>query len=204
MRTSMGQEDPGVVRLDHARGAGRFLLWPDSSNSAILVSWATRVHFSKLAAVRGHPVLTRAPFQIFQIICQSFSTVGWRSGLGKRSPDPALDPELFEINKWAWVATAPGNLASILARISISIPLIHIFGLGGKATLKWTFIIITVLLSLAGMVDLVLVWAQSSPIQGLWNPNIHAHRLTHHAHQITQIIMLGKINQPLTPQAIRK
>lgn len=63
---------------------------------------------------------------------------------------------------------------SVLARISITILLIRIFG--SKQWLKWYLIIFTAISTVAILVYLINVYAQVSPIQGLWDYRIPARR----------------------------
>lgn len=58
-------------------------------------------------------------------------------------------------------------MTSILARISIAITLISIFGI--HKWFKWFLIIATSAQTAFGIVMLVLSYSQARPIEGLWN-----------------------------------
>lgn len=75
------------------------------------------------------------------------------------------------------MSVTPGILASVIARISIAILLIRIFG--GKTWLKWFLIIVTVLQAVSNLMIMITSLLQVTPIEGVWNPLIPAHRRTH-------------------------
>ena len=98
----------------------------------------------------------------------------------------------IRINKWAWIATVPGNLSSVLARISITIFHIRLFELASKPWLKYFLVVFSSLVTVAGLVDLVVVWVQPRPIQRLWDPRISVEWWNPSLYQTSQIVMLGK------------
>lgn len=85
-----------------------------------------------------------------------------------------VDPQLINILKWNWISTTPGILVSTLARISVTILLIRIFG--NKAWLKWFLIIFTALQSVVAILVIIIVWIQVDPVEGLWNIFLPARR----------------------------
>jgi hypothetical protein len=85
-----------------------------------------------------------------------------------------FDPQLIHILKWNWISTTPAILVSILARISVTILLIRVFG--NKAWLKWFLIIFTAIQSIVATLVIIFVWVQVSPVEGLWNPFLPARR----------------------------
>lgn len=66
-------------------------------------------------------------------------------------------------------------MCSILARISIAILLVRIFGV--KTWLKWFLIAMTTLQVLTVVIVAITCWLQVRPAEGLWNPLIDAQRL---------------------------
>ena len=103
----------------------------------------------------------------------AFATRAYMWGLGMHDADLSFD-EIVNALKWVWLGTFPGLLVTIIARVSIAILLVRIFGT--KRLLKWYLIIFTTLTSIATLVLLIIIWVQVSPIQGLWNPLLPARR----------------------------
>ena len=136
-------------------------------------------------------VLTAIFLQIFQVVCQACLLTGWHWGLELVFTDLELDYRI-RINKWAWIATVPGNLSSVLARISITILHIRLFEIAQRPWLKYFLVVFSSLVTVAGLVDLVVVWVQPRPIQGLWDPRITVERWDPSIYQTSQIVMLGK------------
>ncbi|KAH7304430.1 hypothetical protein B0I35DRAFT_484476 [Stachybotrys elegans] len=89
---------------------------------------------------------------VMQIVYQVFFTLMFRAGAG-RTFFNTLPEQRIEINKWTWIAITPGFLNLMLARISIAIMLVCIFGT--KAWFKWFAIGLTSL-------HTVGVWVPSS------------------------------------------
>lgn len=73
-----------------------------------------------------------------------------------------------------WLANTPGLLVGVLARISIAILLIRLFGV--HFWLKLFLIIITGLCTVLTIVMLPCTYLQSTPVSGNWNPMIEAKR----------------------------
>lgn len=78
--------------------------------------------------------------QILQVANQCLVTVCYTYGLGKHQ-DALTQEELFSILKWTWIASAPGQMVSILARISICILLVRLFSV--HKWFKWFIILFT-------------------------------------------------------------
>lgn len=76
--------------------------------------------------------------------------------------------------KWIYISTVPGVCASIVARISITLLLISLFGT--KLWFKWWMISATSLVAVLGTLSVVFTWAQASPVEGLWNVLLPARR----------------------------
>jgi len=106
------------------------------------------------------------------IVSQSFVTVGYHYGLGKH--DASLTPiQMINVLKWMWLANTPGLLVSILARISIAILLIRLFG-AVHAWLKWFLLAVTGMCTILTLIILPCTYLQSTPISGNWNPTVPA------------------------------
>lgn len=102
-----------------------------------------------------------------------FVTEAFRYGLGKHDADLTVQ-QLTQILKWNWISTTPALCVSILARISAAILLIRIFG--RKKWLKWFLITFTSFQSVFAIVLMAMVWACTTPVQGIWNPLMPAKR----------------------------
>jgi len=68
----------------------------------------------------------------------------------------------------------PGVITSIVARISIALLLISLFGT--KTWLKWFLTVTTICVAIVGSVSIIITWVQVSPVEGLWNPLLPARR----------------------------
>ncbi|KAM4056181.1 integral membrane protein [Hirsutella rhossiliensis] len=111
---------------------------------------------------------------MLQVTFQACVTRAYLWGFGKHDKDLTFDPQIINILKWVWISTTPAILVSILARISAAILLIRIFG--NKKWLKWFLVVFTTLQSIVAGLVIIFVWAQVSPVEGLWNPLLPARR----------------------------
>jgi hypothetical protein len=87
--------------------------------------------------------------------------------------DLEIPDQLVNVLKWNWIASLPGMLVSILARISIAIMLVRLFGV--HKWFKMFLIIFTTLQTVVCTAIIPLTWLQATPIEGLWNvflPNV--------------------------------
>ncbi|KJZ74376.1 hypothetical protein HIM_06186 [Hirsutella minnesotensis 3608] len=110
---------------------------------------------------------------IFQVLGQSFLTVSYHYGFGKPSHSLQMPDQLTIMLKWNWVGIGPGQATSILARISITISLVFLFGV--HKWLKWFLIIFAAIQTIVGIVEIVITYTQVVPVYGLWdifNPNV--------------------------------
>lgn len=99
------------------------------------------------------------------------ATVAFHYGLGMHDLDMTFN-QLVNVLKWVWLQTIPGVLVSILARVSIVILLVRIFG--KRTWFKW-FLYVTCVAQTCLAISLIPVaMAQCTPVQGLWNPTIGA------------------------------
>lgn len=114
--------------------------------------------------------------QLLQIASQACITEAYNWGMGVHDAYLLMDPAMPWINllKWVYISTLPGVLCSIFARVSICLLLISLFG--SKLWLKWWLIVTTTLVAVLGVLSIAVTWAQADPIEGLWNPLIHARR----------------------------
>ncbi|KAI1337315.1 hypothetical protein F5Y15DRAFT_158593 [Xylariaceae sp. FL0016] len=102
-----------------------------------------------------------------QLVHVSFVTTACHYGAGMHDEDLTLD-QLVHVLKWFWITTTPAILVSIVARASAAILLIRIFG--SKTWLRWYFIIFTVFQIIGGIINIVFIWIQQTPIESVWNP----------------------------------
>ncbi|KAI1352256.1 hypothetical protein F5Y01DRAFT_313998 [Xylaria sp. FL0043] len=108
-----------------------------------------------------------------QIGFQACLTKSMQWGLGKHDKDLSFT-QLVNILKFVWLSTIPGLLGTVLARVSITVLLIRLFG--NKRWLKWYLIFWTTFQSLATIALLIIIFVQCSPVEGLWDPSIPARR----------------------------
>ncbi|KAK3329997.1 hypothetical protein B0H66DRAFT_611191 [Apodospora peruviana] len=104
---------------------------------------------------------------LFQIANQVLITISYSHGLGKHDVDLQMPDQFVAVLKYNWLAVAPGMVVSILARISITILLLRLFGVH-----TWFRMFVYVLTSIQvtlGVVLFVCTWIQVKPIEGLWN-----------------------------------
>lgn len=78
--------------------------------------------------------------------------------------------QLVNIIKWFWISTTPALVVSVISRISAAILLIRIFG--KKAWFKWYLIVFTALQTIGGIIAIVFIWVQQTPIESVWDPTI--------------------------------
>ncbi|KAM7183334.1 integral membrane protein [Naviculisporaceae sp. PSN 640] len=121
---------------------------------------------------------------LLQIASQGCITESYQWGLGGH--DEYLIPMTFlygsdtnripwvQMLKWVYLSTIPGVLSSIVARISVAMLLITIFGT--KRWLKMFLIVFTSLVAVLGSLSVIFSVLQAKPIEGLWNPFIPAER----------------------------
>lgn len=86
--------------------------------------------------------------------------------MGKHDADLYLPDQLEETIKWQWLQSTPGELVSILARISITFTLVHLFGV--RQWFKWFTITITGMFTLLGLALVICTWLEYTPATGLW------------------------------------
>ncbi|KJZ71731.1 hypothetical protein HIM_08873 [Hirsutella minnesotensis 3608] len=104
---------------------------------------------------------------IFQVVGQCLLTVSYHYGLGKQQRNLHLPDEMVTMLKWCWIGIGPGQATSALARISITISLVFLFGV--HKWFKWFLIILTTLQTVIGVAMIPITYTQVIPIDGLWN-----------------------------------
>lgn len=104
--------------------------------------------------------------QSCQIISMGIFSKAYEWGLGKRDYNLRMPDEMVNTLKYNWVAIGPGQMTSILARVSITLSLIHLFGV--HKWFKMFLIIITSLQTVVGIVMICLTYTQVRPVEGLW------------------------------------
>lgn len=120
--------------------------------------------------------------KLLQIASQGCITESYQWGLGAHD-DYLIAQTLtygpdnipwVHLLKWVYLSTVPGVLSSIVARISVAMLLITIFGT--KKWLKYFLIVFTSLVTVLGILAIIFTMVQADPIEGLWNPLIPARR----------------------------
>lgn len=101
------------------------------------------------------------------MVCEALFALSFHHGFGKHDYSIRKPDQFVEIMKWAWIAQGFGQVTSVLARISITISLVNLFGV--HRWFKWFLIVLTAVQTCLGVVMLVLSYAQVRPIEGLWN-----------------------------------
>lgn len=102
----------------------------------------------------------------FQIVYQIFLTICCVAGLGKAIANMTLD-QIIAAEKWAFLTTPFSNVVSILARISITILLIRIFG--NRKWFKWFLISFTAFQTVLGLLNIIVIWVQCTPVEAVWD-----------------------------------
>ncbi|KAK8024994.1 hypothetical protein PG990_002817 [Apiospora arundinis] len=156
-------------------GAGPLLMgitWAFSGLAVIAVAARFWVRIAVTKLLGGDDWLMLLAM-VLNLVCQACITLSFQSGLGKHQWDLIPD-EMVNQLKWIWISIVPGVMSSIIARISIAMLIIRIFG--SKKWLKWFVIIATVLQGASNIAVIVIVMTQATPVEGLWNTMIPANR----------------------------
>lgn len=75
--------------------------------------------------------------------------------------------QIIAAEKWAFLTTPFSNVVSILARISITILLIRIFG--NRKWFKWFLISFTAFQTVLGLLNIIVIWVQCTPVEAVWD-----------------------------------
>lgn len=94
-------------------------------------------------------------------------TYSLRYGLGKHDRD--LWPwDLIQILKWNWIALPGAVFTAVLARISVTILLIRLFGQVHR-WFKWFLVLITSIQIISGLVLIPITFLQATPRRALYD-----------------------------------
>ncbi|KUJ18478.1 uncharacterized protein LY89DRAFT_780548 [Mollisia scopiformis] len=104
---------------------------------------------------------------VLQVANQALVTVSFHYGLGKHDTSLKKPDQMIAVLKWNWIASLPGMIVSILARISIAILLIRLFGV--YEWFKRFLIVFTILQTTVCTLIIPFTWLQDNPVQGLWD-----------------------------------
>ncbi|ROV87000.1 hypothetical protein VMCG_10821 [Cytospora schulzeri] len=162
MSSSASTAPPSVIGINHLQYG---LTWTLTGLAIIAV--AGRCHlklkFKLGLVIEDYLMILALALQIsyqagFTLMCN------WGSG---RPSNTLTAEQNFNINKWSWIFAVPGFLVSIIARVSIAILLVRIFG--SVKLFKSYMISFTTIQTIVGLVSIVLLVAQCDPYEGLWN-----------------------------------
>ncbi|KAI0122234.1 hypothetical protein F4814DRAFT_457960 [Daldinia grandis] len=104
-----------------------------------------------------------------QIFHQVGLTIMCLWGSGKALKDlTALQATM--VKKWSWIIAPAVHIIAVLARISIAILLVRLFG--RKIWFKRYLIIFTTVQTLVGLVVIIVTLAQCQPYELYWNPSV--------------------------------
>ena len=107
--------------------------------------------------------------QTLQLVSQAALTVSIHYGLGDHVYNLTQEQVTKSI-KYAFILTTPGVWGSIVARISITIFLLQLFGT--KTWFRRYLYIITPLQTVIQGLAATLVWGQCKPVQAIWDHSI--------------------------------
>lgn len=160
-------QDPGLGPTNIA------LTWLFTSLAAIVVGlrFYVRKRFAGHWAVDDWVMLAALAWQILYGAIITLACVG---GLGMTFANLTL-AQYTELNKWSFWALPPGHIVSVLARISIAIVLVRIFGLG-RSWFKWILVSFTTFLTCFAAVAIVLLFVQSTPVESNWDAAVERTR----------------------------
>ncbi|KAI5920339.1 hypothetical protein F4810DRAFT_441963 [Camillea tinctor] len=104
---------------------------------------------------------------VFLVVSQGCVSVAYHYGIGKYDADIEQPTQMVNVLKWIWLSVAPGMVVSILARISIAMLLVQLFGV--HKWFKWFIIIITVVQTVLCVLIIPFTYSQVRPTEALWN-----------------------------------
>ncbi|KAI1130048.1 hypothetical protein F5Y10DRAFT_290081 [Nemania abortiva] len=122
-----------------------------------------------------------------QIAYQVLITIDIEKGAGKTLPLTFTPDQLVDLLKWSWLSNPFAVAVSITARLSIAIFLIRVFGV--RTWYKWFMIIFTSMVLIIGILNIVIVWFQASPVQALWDFRIQVPRWDSKIQQIFSSVL---------------
>ncbi|KAI0003922.1 hypothetical protein F4779DRAFT_600982 [Xylariaceae sp. FL0662B] len=102
-----------------------------------------------------------------QIVSQVLITIACSEGFGKHDADLYLPDQMVQVLKISWIAMTPGILVSLIARVSITILLVRLFGI--HTWFRKFLIILTGAQTTIGIVVIICSWLQTKPVEAQWN-----------------------------------
>ncbi|OTA95817.1 hypothetical protein M434DRAFT_378175 [Hypoxylon sp. CO27-5] len=130
-----------------------------------------------------------------QIIFEVFLTLDCHAGLGHPIATMTM-VDILNLTKWSWSTTPGSILAGTIARISVAMVFLHVFG--NRNWFKRLMIYYTALLTVVGALNFIFVWVQAKPVQALWDPRIPAclavFTLSDFIYTISPIIFISRLN----------
>ncbi|KAI0388678.1 hypothetical protein F5Y17DRAFT_451951 [Xylariaceae sp. FL0594] len=105
-----------------------------------------------------------------QVVYSAILTKACDSGLGMTFANLTWDKYLG-LKYWTFVALPFTHAVSVLARISITILLIRIFG-QSKPWFKWFLIVYTTIQAVFGIISIVLAIVDELPVEAHYDPNV--------------------------------
>lgn len=107
----------------------------------------------------------------FHLLFQIFLSLAASSGMGYPLETITID-EYISLTMWGWCTTAPNILANAIARISIAMVLVQIFGI--HRWFKVLMISFTGLLAFMSFSNFLFLFFQASPFPAIWDFRILA------------------------------
>jgi hypothetical protein len=131
---------------------------------------------------------------VLQVVYQAEFTVlvSWGEGLPY---DRLTAVQKITKSKWGYISAIPSILTSCIARISIAILLVRIFGV--RRWIKWYLIIFTSLETILSILSIIFLVAQCTPWSGLWDHTIKAKCWDPFIYAYTALATQCKLGHPL-------
>lgn len=127
---------------------------------------------------------------MFQVVYQAIVTIDITKGVGKSTAPTSDDDDFVDLLKWAWISSALACLVSVTARLSIAIFLVRAFG--RRPWYKWFMVTFTSIIAILGVVNIVVIWLQTRPVQALWDFRIHVPRWDPKVQRILSSVLHGE------------
>lgn len=177
--------DPGISRILIAT------TWPFTCLSIIFVLarvYVRKVHPGRLSSDDWVMVFA----VVLQIIYQALLTLACEWGFGMATSNMTLE-QYKKSHMYSFATQTPGTLISLVARVSIVILLIRIFG-KTRPWFKWFLIGFTLLQAVAVFLNLAFEWAWMSPISVHWDPTVKATRFMDSGYEVySAVAWLGEL-----------
>lgn len=134
------------------------------------------------------------------VIYEAFLTEAIHWGMGKDFENMTLE-EFVQSQKWQFYSITPSQTVSVVARISIVILLVRIFGIT-RVWFKWFLYSLTVLQAIMGFLGILFIWIETTPVESHWDPTLPKDRhIDQRANQYTSLGLQCKFtsNYPRLP-----